>query len=332
MKNAATSASSQRLENPMKVKFWGVRGSIPTPQTSLQIKQKIQRILRKINEKQLSDPAAINRYIDSLSPVEAGTIGGNTACIEVRADNQLIIFDMGSGIKNLGNYIMKNDQTTEGLDLHIFITHTHWDHLSGFPFFAPAFLPNNTLHFYSGHPNLKERLEIQQDYRFFPVALNQMGAKKEFTQLEHNSSIHIGDVKITNFPLYHPGGCFGYRVDYAGKSFVYATDSEYKDLNGNNTKRYLEFFKNAGLLVFDAQYTFEEAIHKEDWGHSSALVGIDFAVQADVKRLALFHHEPERDDFEIEAILQKSIDYSKINYPDYNLDIFLAVEGLEVKL
>lgn len=320
------------MEKSMKVKFWGVRGSIPTPQSSVQIKQKIKRILRKISEKQLHDLPAINRYIDTLSPVEAGTIGGNTACIEVRADNQLIIFDMGSGIKNLGNAIMKNDQKTEGLDIHIFLTHTHWDHMIGFPFFSPAFFPSNTLHFYSGHPNLKERLEVQQDYRFFPVALNQMGSKKEFIQLEHNSSINIGNVKITNFPLYHPGGSFGYRVDYGGKSFVYATDSEYKDLSGKNTKNHIEFFRHADLLVFDAQYTFEEAIHKEDWGHSSALVGIDFSVQADVKRLALFHHEPERDDFEIENILKKSIDYGNINYPDKKLEVFLAIEGLEVNL
>lgn len=316
----------------MKVKFWGVRGSIPTPQTSSQIKQKIQNIVTEICSKKLGGQHEINAYINSLSPVEAGTIGGNTSCVEVRADNQLIIFDMGSGLKNLGNYIVKHDQQDEGLDIHIFLSHTHWDHILGFPFFAPAFFPNNTIHFYSGHPNLKERLEIQQDFRFFPVALHHMGAKKTFTQLEHNSSIEIGKIKITNFPLYHPGGSIGYRVDYEGKSLVYATDSEYKDLSKNNVKKHLEFFKNADLLIFDAQYTFEEAIHKEDWGHSSALVGIDFSIQTGVKRLALFHHEPERDDFEIYNILQKSIEYRNINYPNKKFEIFLAIEGAEIIL
>ena len=316
----------------MKIKFWGVRGTIPTPQTSTHIKQKIQNIVKNINAKKLNSQHEINAYIDSLSPVEVGTIGGNTSCIEIRADKQLIIFDMGSGLKNLGNYIVKHDQKSEGLDIHIFLSHTHWDHILGFPFFAPAFFPNNTIHFYSGHPNLKERLEIQQDFRFFPVALHHMGAKKEFIQLKHNSSINIGNVKISNFPLYHPGGSFGFRVDYDEKSFVYATDSEYKDLSSNNIKKHMEFFNNADLLVFDAQYTFEEAIHKEDWGHSSALVGIDFSIQANVKRLALFHHEPERDDFEIDTILKKSIDYRNINYPDDIIEIFLATEGLEIIL
>lgn len=313
----------------MKVKFWGVRGSIPTPQTDMQIKHKIKSVVKEIRDKKLDNNHEINNYIDTLSPVKSGAVGGNTSCIEIRANNQIIIFDMGSGIKNLGNYITKHDQRVEGLDIHIFLSHTHWDHIMGFPFFTPAFLPNNTLHFYSGHPNLKERLEIQQDFRFFPVALNHMGAKKEFIEMKHKSAVNIGNVKITNFPLYHPGGSFGYRVDFDGKTFVYATDSEYKNLSGKNIEKHLQFFENADLLVFDAQYTFEEAIHKEDWGHSSALIGIDFSVQANVKRLALFHHEPERDDIEIDTILKKSIDYRNINYPDKSFDIFLAVEGAE---
>jgi len=313
----------------MKVKFWGVRGSIPSPPTDKQIRHKIKNIMHEIRSQKLDNQHEIDSYIDNLSSVKAGIVGGNTACVEVRVNNQIIIFDMGSGLKNLGNYIVKNDQNSKGLDLHIFLSHTHWDHILGFPFFAPAFFPNNRLHFYSGHPNLMERLEIQQDFRFFPVALDHMSAKKDFTQLKHNSTIKIGEIEVTNLPLYHPGGSFGYRIDYKGKSFVYATDSEYKDLEESNVRNHLKFFNNADLLVFDAQYTFEEAIHKEDWGHSSALIGVDFAVQANVKRLALFHHEPERDDYEIERILKKSIDYRKINYPDKLFEIFLAIEGSE---
>jgi len=316
----------------MRVRFWGVRGSIPTPPTSDQIKNKIKKFAQRVIEENISDQHKIDALIDTLPPVETGLIGGNTSCVEVRADNKIIILDMGSGLKNLGNYIMKHDQNTNGLEIHIFLSHTHWDHILGFPFFAPAFFPNNKIFFYGGHPNIKERLETQQDFRFFPVALHHMKAKKEFIQLEHRSSMEIGNVTVKNYPLYHPGGSFGYRVECEGKSLVYATDSEYKDLSEGNTKKHLEFFKNADLLIFDAQYTFEEAIHKEDWGHSSALVGIDFSIQANVKRMALFHHEPERDDFEVNEILQKSINYKKINYPDANLKIFLATEGLEIRL
>lgn len=316
----------------MKVRFWGVRGSIPTPPTSDQIKKKIRKFAQRIVEEKISDQHKIDTLIDTLSPVEAGLIGGNTSCVEVRADNKLIIFDMGSGLKNLGNYIVKHDQNTNGLEIHIFLSHTHWDHILGFPFFAPAFFPNNKIFIYGGHPNIKERLETQQDFRFFPVALHHMKAKKEFIQLKHRTSVEIGNVTVKNYPLYHPGGSFGYRVECGGKSLVYATDSEYKDLSKGNINKYVEFFKNADLLVFDAQYTFEEAIHKEDWGHSSALVGIDFSIQANVKRMAIFHHEPERDDFEVDEILHKSINYKKINHPDADLKIFLATEGLEIQL
>ncbi|MCK4716870.1 MAG: MBL fold metallo-hydrolase [Candidatus Marinimicrobia bacterium] len=316
----------------MKIRFWGVRGSIPTPPTSDQIKEKIRKFAQRIVEEKISDQHKIDTLIDTLTPVETGLIGGNTSCVEVRADNKLIILDMGSGMKNLGNYIVKHDQNTNGLEIHIFISHTHWDHILGFPFFAPAFFPNNKIFFYGGHPNIKEHLETQQVFRFFPVALHHMKAKKEFIQLKRRTSLEIGNVTVKNYPLYHPGGSFGYRVECGGKSLVYATDSEYKDLSKENTKKHLEFFKNADLLIFDAQYTFEEAIHKEDWGHSSALVGIDFSIQANVKRMALFHHEPERDDYEIDEILQKSINYKKINYPDADLKILLATEGLEIEL
>ena len=316
----------------MKIKFWGVRGSIPTPPTSDQIRKKISKFIHHCLAQKIKDLTEVNRLLETSSAADTGLIGGNTSCVELRADHKIIIFDMGSGIKNLGNYIIKHDQNANGLELHIFISHTHWDHIHGFPFFTPAFFPNTKIYFYSGHPNLKERLEIQQDPHFFPVALDHMAAKKEFVQLKPKSSIQIGNITIHNYPLYHPGGSYSYRVEHQGKVFAYATDSEYKDLSLENTAKYIKFFKDADLLTFDAQYTFEESIHKEDWGHSSALVGIDFAIQAKVRQLALFHHEPERDDFEIEEIVAKSIEYRKINYPNKDLKIFPATEGMEIQL
>jgi len=316
----------------MKIKFWGVRGSIPTPTTTRQVKDKIRRILNKIPKDILSEPMQLELYINNLSDIESGVIGGNTACVELRTDDKIFIFDMGSGLRRLGNELMQNDPDKEGLDLHIFMSHTHWDHIMGLPFFAPAFFPQNKITFYSPHPNLHERLEFQQDFRFFPVSLDKMSSKKEFVQLERETEIKVGGVKIKNLPLHHPGGSFGYRVSHKGKIFNYATDSEYKDFSEEATQKQIDFIKDSDLLIFDAQYTFEEAIRKEDWGHSSALVGIDLSVKAGVKRLALFHHEPERDDFEVENILKKSINYKKINYPDSDLDVMLAIEDLEIEL
>lgn len=316
----------------MKIRFWGVRGSLPTPTSNAQYTDKLRNILSKAAVSDISTPVSREAFIKNLPEIERMNVGGNTACLEVRADNKIIIFDMGSGIVRLGNYLNEYEQNGKNLDIRIFLTHTHWDHIHGFPFFKPAFLPQNTLTFYSPHPNLQERLEYQQDFRFFPISLSHMASKKVFVQLEKNSEIKIGNIKIKNILQYHPGDSFGYRVTYKGKSFVYATDSEYKNLTSDFVTRHAEFIKNTDWLVFDAQYTLEEAIHKEDWGHSSAMQGVDFAILSKVKNLALFHHEPDNDDYRIHGMLKRAIEYRRANYPESKLNIFLAHEDLIINL
>ncbi len=316
----------------MKIKFWGVRGSIPTPPSSQQIKDKIRSIIKNLTPEVLTSSENIDTFINNFSVIEAGLIGGNTSCIEVRTNNHIIIFDMGSGIKRLGAYIMAHDQKKEGIPIHIFLSHTHWDHIMGFPFFAPAYVPQNEIYIYSPHPNFQKRLELQQDFRFFPVSIDDMPSEKKFIPFKRNSEVEIGSTRIKNIQLYHPGASFGYRVEHDGKVFVYATDSEYKVLSSDAIQHYIDFFRDADLLVFDAQYTFDEAMHKEDWGHSSAIVGIDFSVDANVKKLALFHHEPDKDDFAINTMLEKSLEYKKIEYPHSDLKVFLATEEFEINL
>ncbi|MBO8131606.1 MAG: MBL fold metallo-hydrolase [Candidatus Marinimicrobia bacterium] len=316
----------------MRIKFWGVRGSIPTPASSIQIKEKIFAILKEIPDNALKSKSSIIDFVNKLDNVYTGVIGGNTSCIELRVNDKFIIFDMGTGIRVLGSYIMKNGLYDMIKEFHIFLSHTHWDHIMGFPFFAPAHFPKTKLFFYSVHPDLEERLRIQQDFRFFPVSLDHMASEKTFIKLDPESEIDIEGVKIKNKALYHPGGSYGFRVVYEDKIFVYATDSEFKNSTKNGNEKYIEFFKNADVLVFDAQYTFEEAVHKEDWGHSSALIGVDFSIAAKVKKLVLFHHEPERNDFEIYSVYKKATDYKNINYPKSDLEILLAYEGLTIDI
>lgn len=316
----------------MEIKFWGVRGSIPTPPSVEQINQKIRDILEKAAVSNISTREKREKFIQQFSYLETGVIGGNTACVEVRANNKLIIFDMGSGLVRLGNALMKQENFNDGLDIHIFVSHTHWDHILGFPMFKPAFYAQNRITFYSVHPNLEERMKLQQDFRFFPVSLDHMASQKKFIQLKQDEVFDLEGVKITNTLQYHPGDSYGYRVDYGGKSLVYATDSEYKNISNEFGQKHVEFFRDADLLIFDAMYTFEEAIHKEDWGHSSALVGIDLSVKANVKNLALFHHEPDNDDPTVLSMLHRSLNYKKINYPKSPMDVFLAYEGYSMTL
>jgi phosphoribosyl 1,2-cyclic phosphodiesterase len=316
----------------MKVRFWGVRGSLPTPVSNQQYTQKIHNILELASKADISTPDRREAFIHRLPFTEQFLIGGNTACLEVRAGDKLIILDMGSGLVRLGNYLNKYEQNGRNLDIHIFMSHTHWDHIDGFPFFKPAFLPQNTITFYSPHPNFKERLEYQQDFRFFPISLNHMASKKIFVTLKKNSEITLGDVTVKNILQYHPGDSFGYRITHKKKSFVYATDSEYKNLSLDFIEQHKKFIRKADLLIFDAQYTMEEALHKEDWGHSSAMQGVDFAVSCGVKKLALYHHEPDNDDYRIYSMLKRAIEYKKANYPESELKLILAHEDLIVEL
>lgn len=316
----------------MKVRFWGVRGSIPTPVSSMKIREKIEHVLADSVNEDLSTKEKQKEFLDNYSFHEIGTIGGDTSCVEVELNGERIILDMGSGLVRLGNKLMQQDEGNGDLNMHIFVTHTHWDHIMGLPMFKPAFYPQSNIKIYGVHENIEQRLRDQQDIRFFPVALDHMASKKEFFQLEAESEIDIKGIKIRNTLQHHPGGSYAYRIDFNGKSMVYATDSQYKNLTSKFTSRHAEFFKGADLLIFDAMYTFEEAIHREDYGHSSAIIGIDLAIKAGVKRLALFHHEPDNDDDTIFSMLKKSQNYKNVNYPGSELEVFLAHEGLEIDL
>ena len=224
----------------MEVQFWGVRGSIPAPPTSQHLLSKIRRVLELSVGEDLSSPQKIDAFLNSLSERELGFLGGNTPCVEVQIGDTIIVFDMGSGFRELGDYLIKKQKSTgKGIEVHVFMCHTHWDHIQGFPFFVPAYRENTKIHFYHIHPNLKDRLEQQQDFRFFPVSMNNMASTKEFHQMEAGGEVRIGDVTIKNIELNHPGKSYSFRVEHDGKSFVYASDGEYNNLPTAKIKEYI---------------------------------------------------------------------------------------------
>ncbi|MCF7805885.1 MAG: MBL fold metallo-hydrolase [Candidatus Marinimicrobia bacterium] len=317
----------------MDIKFWGVRGSIPTPPTPTQIRQKMLNVLRLAQREKLESDSDREKFLESLNGFQDSLIGGNTSCVQVTVKDNLFIFDMGSGLKRLGNALTESEAASEGLAIHFFISHTHWDHMMGFPFFTPAYLPQHKIIFHSPIPDLEERIRAQQDFRFFPVSLDDMASTKEFHTLQPEGKHTIEGVTIRTKELNHPGNSYGYRVESDGKSFVYTTDSEFKDLSQMNTKQYTDFFQDADVLTFDSQYTLLEAVHhKKDWGHSSAIIGIDLAAEAGVKTMVLFHHEPENDDSTIQSLRDEAQQYKSINYPDSPLSLIIGHEGLEISL
>ncbi|MBT8374902.1 MAG: MBL fold metallo-hydrolase [Deltaproteobacteria bacterium] len=312
----------------MYIRFWGVRGSIASPLTNAELEAKIQTALKLGVKAGITDVRQIPEFLESLPPHIRRTVGGDTACVEMQAGDKILIFDAGTGLRRLGLDLIRRSGGNP-IEAHILMTHTHWDHISGIPFFVPAFSSKNNLTFYSPFPGLKERVARQQNFEYFPAPLS---SSFNFVHLNKNEHFHIGDVKVENFPLNHPGESYSYRITYGNKTFVYATDSEYKEISADRLKPFTDFFRGADILIFDAQYTMLENVEKEDWGHSNAFTGIDLAIEAGVKKLIFIHHEPSYNDEKLYNILIKAKEYVDINRPKIPLELILASEGLSMTL
>ncbi len=308
----------------MEVRFWGIRGSIATPLTNEQLRDKMEACLRRAVDAGLNRIEDVPAFFRALPWEIRATAGGDTACIEVRTDTTLLVLDAGTGFRRLGLDLLKRAEG-QPMEVNILMTHTHWDHISGIPFFTPAFNPANKLTFFIPNTETEEAIRRQQSPEYFPVPLPKAF---RFVTVDKETDYRIGDLAIDMIQLYHPGGSYGYRVRHNGKSIVYATDSEYKDLSAEGLKPYYRFFKNADLLMFDAQYTMLENVEKEDWGHSNVFSGIDLALDANVKRLAFIHHDPTYDDAKLAEIIQKAEEYRDIVQQGRKLELYLASEGL----
>jgi anti-anti-sigma factor len=313
----------------MKIKFWGVRGSIPAPTDSAEIEQKILQALLGAQDIDLSNEQVVQEYVKQLPPLLRGTVGGNTPCISIDLGDEWIIFDAGSGLRVLGRELIKGAFGQGRGVAHIFISHTHWDHIQGYPFFVPASVAGNQINIYSPVPNLRERFEGQQIPEYFPKTLDDARADVNFVQLKENTPIHIAGVQVNNILQAHPGRSYGYRLDGQGATIVYASDAEYNDLGEAHTQRYVEFMRDADLLIFDAQYTLVDTWDRLDWGHSSSVIGVDMAVRANVKRVVLFHFEPTYSDIQVQEILESTLRYVAVDPVKPQCKIELATEGLE---
>lgn len=311
----------------MLVRFWGVRGSIPTPLTPEQIRSRIAAIVMRIQPGDLRSPETREAFLAGLPPYLFGTVGGNTTCIEFRTnDGKLIILDAGSGLRELGAYLGRHREQIR--EYHMFFTHFHWDHLQGIPFFAPMYVPGNRMFFYSPEPDLELVLRGQMRQPYFPVGMEAMNAELTFIRLEGGER-RIGDVKVEWKTVRHPGGCHTYKITENGHSVIFSTDSEITPEDFQRTELNTRFYRGADLLIQDAQYTLGEAIEKYDWGHTSYSLAIDFATEWEIKALALFHHEPLHSDRKIHGILN-SAEWYLARLQRHDLRLLLATEGLEL--
>jgi phosphoribosyl 1,2-cyclic phosphodiesterase len=247
----------------LTVRFWGTRGSLPSP-----------------------------------GP-ETPRYGGNTSCVEIRAGEHLLIFDAGSGIRELGNRLLRDMPLTA----HLFFTHYHWDHIMGFPFFGPLFVPGNTIHLYGeekGGQGVLDLMRGQMRGPYFPVTMEDEARSEILPHaLRPGATVEIGEARITACRLYHPNDALAFRVDHHGRSVVYATDLEH---DPGHDRPLLDLAAGVDLLIYDATYTDSEYAGHVGWGHSTWRAGVEVARAAGAGQLVLFHHLPERTDREVAAI------------------------------
>ncbi|MFZ4440133.1 MAG: MBL fold metallo-hydrolase [Syntrophales bacterium] len=318
----------------MYIKFWGTRGSLPAPATTRQIHEKIFRAIKISRSHDLATDEAIAAFIDRELPFAVrGSYGGNTSCVEIGGGEGFILCDAGTGIRDFGQAFMRSGKGGSPTVFHLFLSHPHWDHIQGFPFFVPAFLPGQEIHIYSGHSAVETTFVNQQAPPSFPVPFEALKADIRFHTLDPEQPHEIAGFTVRMFRQNHPGDSYGYSFMREGRKIVYSTDTEHGAEAGNEGYPFLDFFRAADLLVFDAQYSLAEAIGpKETWGHSSNLLGVELAVRAGVKRLCLFHSEPTLDDDALDRFLAETRDYLRIHSPESPLVIDLAYDGLEIAL
>ncbi len=313
----------------MLVHFWGVRGSIPSPLTSDQIQSKITAVVERITSEDLVSEDSRMKFIANLPKWIYGTVGGNSPCVQVISKaGDHIILDGGSGIRCLAKKGVKPSDK----HYHLFFSHFHWDHIQGIPFFDPIYDSGATIDIYSNYRNMEEFLEKQNGEPYFPPNADwrKLNATIRFHVIEEGQPVKIGNVIVNTHKMKHPGDSYSISIEEDGKKVIYCTDVELQnsDFDLNNPRNY--FFDKADAIIFDSQYTADEAIVKENWGHSSFCFGIDFAHTWNIKKVFMFHHEPTYDDKKLMDMVEMAnwyIDYKQ----DCKIDLDIAVEGQEIE-
>lgn len=317
----------------MKIKIWGCRGSLPVAMTSRKIRDKIAGAIEAAQGRAFADRAAVDTFIATELPWHtANTFGGNTSCVQIDTGGPAhFICDLGSGLREFGSAMLAAYGPAKPQVYNVFMSHLHWDHIMGFPFFTPAYIKGNVIRIHTCHPDPEVAFLRQQSAPCFPVDFATLGAAIEFKVLEPGTPYDIDGVTVSALKQYHQGDSFGWRFTHDGKSVVYSTDSEHKQENADEAHTFADFFAGADAVVFDAQYSLAEAVSlKQDWGHSSNMVGVELCHMAGAKTLVLFHHEPAYDDAMLYRIWQETIRYEELARQGGTepLAIVAAVDGL----
>ena len=320
----------------MKIRIWGARGSLPTSMDAKTLQDKLVAALLAANGKQLDTADKARDFVlNELDFAVSHTFGGNSPCVQIDTGNdEHLLCDLGSGARAFAQHMMRMHGPARQQTYHFVMSHMHWDHIMGFPLFAPLYIAGNRVIIYGCHAQLEAAFRRQHAAPSFPVEFDQLAAKIEFVTLTPGVASEICGVKVSAMLQAHGGDSYCYRFERAGKTFVYSTDSEHKLEDALETAKFVEFFRNADLVVFDSMYSLADSVSvKADWGHSSNIIGVELAQMAQARRLCLFHHEPVFNDHELLNIWRETQRYEAITRPgDLPLEILSAYDGLEITL
>lgn len=312
----------------MKIRFYGVRGSIPTPLTNDALQSKISSIIQRITPLDLTTQDTREKFLSRLPPWLFGTVGGETSSILLTSDDgDTVVLDAGSGIRLLGKDAIKSDIK----HFDIFLSHFHYDHIQGLPFFEPIFKKDVSIDFYSCFSKMEDYLVQQQLSQYFPVPFSALGANIKFHPLDTSDTIKVGGMTVSICKMQHPGGSYSFSFSQGGRKFVYATDVEISKSDFSPAQDHERVFRDADLLVIDSQYTSQEFYKKPNWGHSSFCYAVDFANFWGAKKICLFHHEPTYDDKKLEEIREASAWYAKF-VAHSDVEVSLATEGQIIEI
>lgn len=319
----------------LRVHFWGTRGSVPSGGGVDVLREKLVRALRLADGRRFASDAEAVAFVREAVPFSVGgAYGVNTSCVSVAAPGAApLLLDAGTGLREAGIARVAAGHKEQ----HLLLSHLHWDHIQGFPFYAPLFDPEFHLVVHSCHPQAEAVLRAQMASPVFPVPFEKLAAKITVQVHARQSTFDAGGFSVFASKQCHPDDSFGYRVERAGKVVVYSTDAGWPDFDPCADCKCPVLFSNADLLIYDAMLSEEEAVvAKASWGHSSNLAAVRLGVLGGVKALALTHHDPARSDAAVERSLQEALAFAAAEKraqaapPEVLEKIFAAYDGLEV--
>ena len=317
----------------MRIKFWGVRGSIPHSLDSAGWAQHFEKVMRDFFQKGYSKAEEIQSYIRSKPVTELGGYGTATTCVQVESESrQSIIVDGGSGIKSLSDEIIKQGSLKEGLEIHILLTHYHFDHIMGLPFFIPHFTAGCKIHYYSVQTDTENVVKSLFQKPTFPVSYASLSATIQFHQLEPYKENKVNGFTVIPYKTDHPDLCYGFKISDGKKTYAHAVDNEANRMNKADLAADAGLYESVDLVYFDAQYDEDTFADKKGWGHGTSHRGFEICANFNIQQILFAHHDPA---FSIEDSIEQQkkteLNFAK-KYSHLNIRWRYAYDGLEVIL